>query len=182
VVWSGHERGQPDPGGAPLRGELEIIGIMGICFGSLFLIVSGVVLLMSMLRWFEQTRDAVDNRNWNRLMLLVFAPPSVWMFPSQVPAGRPGTLPRHEPVRGFGGLPRGGIADPMIDSSVQPAKMDQPPLAERADVASVPPPGTPAEFIGMPKIPPKKVPRAVDPEKLAKLRQKMKEQGMLPDD
>jgi hypothetical protein len=47
-----------------------------------------------------------------------------------------------------------------------------------------PPPGTPAEFLGMPVVPPKKktAKPAVDPEKIAKLRQKMREQGMLPDE
>jgi hypothetical protein len=34
----------------------------------------------------------------------------------------------------------------------------------------------------MPVIPPKKKPAAVDPEKVSKLRQKMREQGMLGPD
>lgn len=136
---------------------------MSICFGALFLIVSAVILMISLLRWFEQTRDAVDSRNFSRLMLLVLVPPAVWMFPSRVSAGRPIPIAKYEPVRGFGGLPKGGIVDPGA-------------------APDGPPPGTPQEFIGLPKIPPKKPPRAVDPEKLAKLKQKMKEQGMLPDD
>ena len=48
-----------------------------------------------------------------------------------------------------------------------------------------PPPGTPKEFIGMPVIPPKKPggqKPPVDPDKIAKLKQKMREQGMLNDE
>ncbi|CAN5696137.1 hypothetical protein BH09PLA1_BH09PLA1_22410 [soil metagenome] len=152
---------------------------MGICFGSLFLIVSGIVLMISMLRWFEQTRDAVDDRNWSRLMLLVIAPPSVWMFPTRVPAGRPIPIAKFEPVRGFGALPKGGIVGPSPDASTPPPLAARHAVREKSDQ---PPPGTPPEFLGMPKIPPKKPPRAIDPEKLEKLRQKMKEQGMLPDE
>jgi hypothetical protein len=70
-------------------------------------------------------------------------------------------------VRGFGTLPKGGIVDPSIAPPTQ---------------SDGPPPGTPKEFIGLPKIPPKKPRAAVDPEKVAKLRQKMKEQGMLGSD
>ena len=157
---------------------------MSTCFGGIFLIVSGVVLMMTMLRWFEQTRDAVDAQNWSRLMLLVIVPPSVWMFPARVAAGRPTAAPHHEPVRGFGGLPKGGIVDPAGKGSPPLVEVAETPPASGPATRSDdgPPPGTPAEFIGMPKIPPKKAPKAVDPEKLAKLRQKMKEQGMLPDD
>jgi hypothetical protein len=164
---------------------------MGTCFGAIFLIVSGVLLMVSILRWFEQTRDAVDARNWSRLMLLIAMPPCVWLFPSRVSAGRPSAVPRHEPVRGFGGLPKGGIADPTTGASAQPisgpaeaatAVPAEPAVPTAQGAGDGPPPGTPAEFIGLPKIPPKKAPRAVDPEKLAKLRQKMKEQGMLPDE
>ena len=55
-------------------------------------------------------------------------------------------------------------------------------MARLAPPADGPPPGTPSEFLGLPKIPPKKKPAAVDPDKLAKLRQKMREQGMLPEE
>jgi hypothetical protein len=152
---------------------------MGMCFGSIFLIVSGVLLMVSMLRWFEQTRDAVDAQNWSRLMLLVIVPPSVWMFPSRVSAGRPMAAPKHEPVRGFGGLPKGGIQEPA-HAPVDETRPASGPAKQRAEDG--PPPGTPREFLGMPKIPAKQTPKQVDPEKLAKLRQKMKEQGMLPDE
>jgi hypothetical protein len=155
---------------------------MGMCFGSLFLIVSGVLLMVSMLRWFEQTRDAVDAQNWARLALLVIAPPSVWMFPSRVSAGRPNAAPKHEPVRGFGGLPKGGIQEPIAPEVTNAAPPTRPASGPARRSDDGPPPGTPAEFIGLPKIPPKQAPKAIDPEKLAKLRQKMKEQGMLPDD
>ena len=157
---------------------------MSICFGGLLLIVSGVIVMISMLRWFEQTRDAVDDQNWPRLLLLVIAPPTVWMFPARVSAGRPIPLAKYEPVRGFGGLPKGGIADPMNFARAESTAAQSRAVAGAAkqDLTDGPPPGTPAEFIGLPKIPPRRAPKQVDPEKLAKLRQKMKEQGMLPDE
>jgi hypothetical protein len=45
-----------------------------------------------------------------------------------------------------------------------------------------PPPGTPKEFLGLPKVPPPKpkAKSAIDPEKIAKLKEKMRQQGMLP--
>ena len=150
---------------------------MSICFGSLFLIISAMLLMVTMLRWFEQTRDAADERHWSRLALLVVAPPSVWLFPSRVSAGRPSPVQHHEPVRGFGKLPKGGIGEPVEEIQQRPASG---PATRGADDG--PPPGTPKEFLGMPKIPPKKPPKAVDPEKIAKLKQKMREQGMLPDE
>jgi hypothetical protein len=90
----------------------------------------------------------------------------VWFFPSRVSAGRPVMPPRHEPVKGFGSLPKGGIVDPV-------ATPDEPP------------PDTPPQFRVKPQVPPPKPKSArapVDPEKLAKLKQKMREQGMLPPD
>lgn len=154
---------------------------MSICFGALFLIVSAIIVMISMLRWFEQTRDAVDEQNWPRLSLLVVAPPAVWMFPSRVSAGRPVPIAKYEPVRGFGGLPKGGVVDPTIaEAPIAAESRAEDGPAQPADVG--PPPGTPKEFLGMPKIPPKKAARVIDPEKLAKLKQKMKEQGMLPDE
>src|SRR5256885_1204335 len=118
---------------------------MSICFGTLFLIVSGVIVMISMLRWFEQTRDAVDDQNWSRLMLLVVAPPAVWLFPARVSAGRPIPIAKFEPVRGFGGLPKGGIVDPTtaeVPVSVESRAEDGP--AQRSNDG--PPPGTPKEF------------------------------------
>jgi hypothetical protein len=142
---------------------------MGTCFFVFLFLLAGLFTVATAVRWFEQTAEAVDQRWWNKLTLLVLMPFAVWLFPSRVSAGRPTAVPRHEPVRGFGGLPKGGIAEPVVP--VSPA-------------TDGPPPGTPKEFLGMPKIPPKKSgPRSsVDPEKLAKLRQKMKEQGMLDEE
>jgi hypothetical protein len=158
---------------------------MGMCFGSIFLIVSAVLLIVTMLRWFEQTRDAVDGQNWSRLVLLILVPPSVWWFPSRVSAGRPMAVPAHEPVRGFGGLPKGGLVEPATETPPVEEPETRPasgPAKRVLDLNEQPPPGTPKEFLGMPKIPPKKAPKAIDPDKLAKLKQKMKEQGMLPDE
>jgi hypothetical protein len=139
-------------------------------------LVGAVFVIMTMIRWFEQVTEAVDARWWNKTMLLVFMPFAVWFFPSRTSAGRPTVVPHHEPVRGFGGLPKGGTQEPAPDE--QASAEAQVPLAARADA---PPPGTPKEFLGMPKIPPKRTgaKSAVDPEKLAKLKQKMREQGML---
>ena len=150
------------------------------CFTVLGALAMAVFVMMTMIRWFEQTAEAVDNRWWNKVVLLVVFPFGVWFYPSRVSAGRPTMVPRHEPVRGFGKVkltedspakPVGGNGDAIA----------APPPAPATDG---PPPGTPKEFLGMPVIPPKKksAKPAVDPEKLAKLRQKMREQGMLPDE
>lgn len=129
------------------------------CFTWLLLLAGIVMLLASIVRWFEQITEAVDQRWWNKVLLLVIFPPGVWLFPSRVSAGRPTSVPRHEPVRGFGKV-----------------SLDEP-------QPNAPPPGTPKEFIGPPKILPKPPSKrgAVDPEKLAKLKAKMREQGMLGD-
>src|SRR5687767_9815661 len=151
---------------------------MQACFSVLGALALAVVVMMTLIRWFEQTAEAVDNRWWNKVILLVAVPFAVWFFPSRVSAGRPMMVPRHEPVRGFGKVkltedvskPAGGNGD--VAPVPPPAAVDGPP------------PGTPKEFLGMPVVPPKKASKkpAVDPEKLAKLRQKMREQGMLPDE
>lgn len=135
------------------------------CVTWLLLFALAVFVMMSLLRWFEQTADAVDQREWNKVALLVTVPFAAWFYRGKVGAGRPTAVPHHDPVRGFGPLPK--------DRPVAPAKTDQPP------------PGTPKEFLGMPVVPPKpNTPKRppVDPDKLAKLKQKMREQGMLPDD
>lgn len=143
---------------------------MGGCFAWLVLLAGSVGVMVSLLRWFEQTADAVDRGWWNRLALLLAFPFAVWFYPSRVGAGRPTPVPRHEPVRGFGGLPKGG-------GGIEGASNAAPP-------PDAPPPGTPKEFIGPPKIPnkPAKKKAPVDPEKLARLREKMRQQGMLGDD
>ena len=132
---------------------------MSGCFAWFFLIAGGVFVMASLLRWFEQTADAVDQGQWNKLAILVVFPFACWFYPARVSAGRPTAVPHHDPVRGFGKLPGTKTAMPMPS--------DQPP------------PGTPAEFMGMPKIPEKKPKPAIDAEKIAKLKQKMREQGMM---
>ena len=144
------------------------------CFTWILLLVGGIFLLMTILRWFEQTAEAVDNGWWHKTLVLVGMPFSVWLFPSRVTTGRPTPVPRHEPVRGFGSVPK---TRPPAQTPAAP----EIPVAKLAPPASdLPPPRTPKEFIGKPVIPPKKKPAAVDPEKMARLRQKMREQGMLP--
>ena len=149
---------------------------MSGCFIWIFLLIGGIFVMATLLRWFEQTTEAVDNGWWNKLLLLVCMPFAVWLFPGKVATGRPTPAPRHVPVRGFGTVPK---AKTEIDPPT-PAPPAEIPLARLAPPTDGPPPGTPAEFLGMPKIPPKKKSPPIDPEKLAKLRQKMREQGMLP--
>ena len=130
------------------------------CFTTILLLVLFILTIVSIIRWFEQITEAVDNRWWNQVFVLVAMPFTVWLFPSRTSTGRPTPVPHHEPIRGFG------------LSSPPPSPPD------------APPPGTPKEFLGMPQIPPPK-PRAksaVDPDKIARLKQKMREQGMLPPD
>ena len=84
-------------------------------------------------------------------------------------------LAHHDPVRGFGPLPKAKPAPTPQATAV----------SRRPGMTDAPPPGTPKEFLGMPVIPPRANRPArppVDPEKLAKLKQKMREQGMLPDE
>jgi hypothetical protein len=136
------------------------------CFTWLILIGGFIFVMVTLLRWFEQITDAVDEASWNKVAFLIAVPFAAWAYESRSSAGRPGPVPLHEPVRGFG-LPSSTRAKPS------PPSQDQPP------------PGTPPEFLGMPKIPPprpKSAKPALDPEKIAKLRQKMREQGMLGPD
>lgn len=143
---------------------------MGGCFGWLILAAAFIFMMVSLLRWFEQTSDAVDERNWSRLTILIVFPFAVWWYPSRVGANRPVPVPHHEPVRGFGKV---SLTEPGKEAPAAP-----PPVVR---VSDGPPPGTPKEFLGMPVIPPKKPGQKppVDPDKLAKLRQKMIEQGMI---
>ena len=155
------------------------------CFTTILFLIGFVMIMVTFIRWFEQTTEAVDNRWWNKIFVLLMCPFTVWFFPSRVNAGRSTPVPRHEPVRGFGSLPKSHSAPAQ---SQAPEEMQRP-AAEAAGLAGgpaplpdEPPPGTPKEFLGIPKVPPPK-PRAkssVDPDKIAKLKQKMREQGMLP--
>jgi hypothetical protein len=149
------------------------------CFTWLLLFAGAVFVMVSLLRWFEQTADAVERREWDRVALLVAVPFAVWFYPSKVAAGRPTPVPPHEPVKGFGGLPK---ERPAPTRAAPTAPQPTPPLQGLTDA---PPPGTPKEFLGMAVVPPKGSKPArppVDPEKIAKLKQKMREQGMLKDD
>ena len=150
------------------------------CFTWLLLFAFAVFVMVSLLRWFEQTADAVDQRQWDKVAILVAVPFAVWFYPSKVSAGRPTAVPRHDPVRGFGPLPK-------EKKVVSPAPLQErgTPAARLPGLTDDPPPGTPKEFLGMPVVRPKSsrpTRPAVDPEKLAKLKQKMREQGMLPDE
>jgi hypothetical protein len=138
----------------------------------LLLLAGAVFVIMTLQRWFEQTAEAVDNGWWHKLILLICMPFTVWLFPGKVVAGRPTPVPHHEPARGFGTLkPSHQSRDVSPPTEI--------PTARAANKDDGPPPGTPKEFLGKPVIPPKKKPAAIDPDKLAKLKQKMREQGML---
>ena len=150
------------------------------CFTTILFLAGGVFVMVTMIRWFEQVTEAVERAWWNKVFVLMAMPFTVWFFPSRVSAGRPVMPPRHEPVRGFGKLPRGGIAE-IEKGATQSAD----PQIPATPVSDQPPPGTPPEFLVKPQIPPprpKGARSAVDPEKLAKLKQKMRDQGMLPPD
>jgi hypothetical protein len=118
------------------------------CLTWLLLLAGIVLLVVSLIRWFEQVTDAVDQRMWGRVMTLVAIPLTVWLFPSKVAAGRPTAVPLHEPVRGFG-------------TGTGPIMPTDAPDGAR------------------PVVSPKKKRAPVDPEAIAKLKQKMREQGML---
>ena len=133
------------------------------CFTTILALVVGVFMLASLIRWFDEATEAVQNGWWNRVSLLLLFPFSCWFYPTKVAAGRPTPVPHHEPVRGFGSLAK---TKPAATSTAD----DQPP------------PGTPKEFLEKPKIPPKKPNVELDPEKIAKLKAKMREQGMLGDE
>ena len=155
------------------------------CFTPILLLVVGVVVIMSLIRWFEQTGDAVDRRQWDRMTLLIVFPFAVWFFPSKVGANRPTAVPRHEPVRGMGTAPKQRAEAATLQSAAGtvPAP-DTPSIPRAARADDGPPPGTPQVFLGMPKIPPKKPkppPTGADLDRIEKLRRKMREQGMLGD-
>jgi hypothetical protein len=151
---------------------------MSICFTWVILLVVVVASTLGLVRWFELTVDAVDNSHWGRLVLLVVCPPAAMFYRSKVPVSRPVPVPRHEPVRGF------GIAPPIPKTPLGDPQPVEPLPVEPIGPNDGPPPGTPAEFIGMPIVPPpKKSTRPkVDPAQVEKLRQKMRQQGMLPPD
>jgi hypothetical protein len=118
------------------------------CFAWVLLVAAAVMVLVTILRWFEQITEAVEQGWWRKVVLLVVIPPSVWLYPSRVSAGRPTAVPHHEPVRGFGKVP----LNPEAKSPGPIAPVKKP--VKRS---------------------------SVDPDQLAKLKQKMIEQGMLDD-
>src|ERR1700752_3252931 len=144
------------------------------CFMWLLLFAFAVFVMMSLLRWFEQTADAVDRREWEKGALLVAVPFAVWFYRSKVSAGRPTAVPLHDPVRGFGPLPKEKPVPSAAPTVVPAADAPPAPRQRLAGVTDEPPPGTPKEFLGMPTIPSKSARPArpaVDPDKLAKLKQ-----------
>jgi hypothetical protein len=146
------------------------------CFQVILVVAGFLLLLITFIRWFEQTAEAVDNGWWNKLLLLIVCPFVVWFYPSRVGTGRSTPVPHHEPVRGFGSVPK----SKPVEAEKAPAEAGRPPAVSQDQ----PPPGTPKEFLEIPKVPPPK-PKAkssIDPEKIAKLKEKMRQQGMLPPD
>lgn len=161
------------------------------CLTWLLLFAFAVFVLVSVLRWFEQTSDAVDAREWNKVALLVVVPFSAWFYRAKVGAGRPTSVARHDPVRGFGPMPKAkSVPATTVSGEGEQGRggageKSGVSVTRSAGLTDEPPPGTPKEFLGMPVVQPKanKPSRpAVDPEKLAKLKQRMRDQGMLPDD
>jgi len=141
-------------------------------------VVLSVFMLASLIRWFDEATEAVQNGWWNRVSLLLLFPFSCWFYPTKVAAGRPTPVPRHEPVRGFGSMPK-------TKPAPTPAAEDQPRAGTSTSTPSSdeqPPPGTPKQFLTKPQIPPKKPKPDLDPDKIAKLKAKMREQGMLGDE
>lgn len=113
---------------------------MTSCFVWLLLIGFAIFSMVTLIRWFDVVTEAVDHKLWGRVVLLVLVPLTAWRYESKMSSGRPGFMPRHQPVMGFG------------------------------DTPAKPPP------------PKKRKKAGVDPEAIAKLKAKMKEQGMLGDD
>src|SRR5215210_6995485 len=115
------------------------------CLTWLLLFAFAVFVMMSLLRWFEQTADAVDQREWDKVALLLAMPFAAWLYRGKVSAGRPTSVPLHDPVRGFGPLPKN---KPSPASPQEPAPAPAP--ARLPGVTDEAPPGTPKEFLGMP--------------------------------
>src|SRR5437588_12762824 len=100
------------------------------CFSWLLLLAGGVFVMMTLLRWFDQVAEAVDNGWWNKLLLLICMPFAVWLFPGgRIGAGRPTPVAHHEPIRGFGTVPKTRPAEASADI----------PLAKLAPRATAPP-------------------------------------------
>src|SRR4051812_49385099 len=142
------------------------------CFYTIVFLAGFVFVMVTFIRWFEQTAEAVDNRWWNKVSVLLMMPFAVWFFPSKVAAGRSTPVPKHEPVRGFGKVSLEPKPPPTQPAPPGIAPVTPPPAVSKPSFDQ-PPPGTPKEFLGLPKIPQAKPRAAPDPEKIAKLKQKM---------
>ncbi len=118
------------------------------CVSVIFLAVAAIFTIVSMIRWYEQATEAIELGWWNKIFVLLACPFAVWFFPSRVAVGRPIPVPHHEPVRGFGTMPK----------------------------APAPPP----QATTPPRAPAGKKKSGIDAEQVAKLREKMRQQGMLP--
>src|SRR5690242_16671140 len=118
--------------------------------------------MVTFIRWFEQTAEAVDNGWWNKVTVLLLMPFAVWFFPSRVSAGRAVPVPHHEPVRGFGSLPKTAEASHAPDDPAKRQAVAEPPPSANDE----PPPGTPREFLGLPKVTTAKPRAAPDPDKI----------------
>src|SRR3954463_5662742 len=108
------------------------------CFYTIVFLAGFVFVMVTFIRWFEQTAEAVDNGWWNKVSVLLMMPFAVWFYPSRVAAGRPPRAPHPEPVRGFGSLPKSPAAGapapapvpqstPAPTPAPAPSPSDQPP-------------------------------------------------------
>src|SRR3954463_3674166 len=111
------------------------------CFYTIVFLAGFVFVMVTFIRWFEQTAEAVDNRWWNKVSVLLMMPFAVWFFPSKVAAGRSTPVPKHEPVRGFGKV--------SLEPKPAPTESAPPPPPHAVSQPSLdqPPPGTPKEFL-----------------------------------
>src|SRR5437764_4964173 len=113
------------------------------CFLWLLLFALAVFVMVSVLRWFEQTSEAVDRREWDKVALLVAVPFSAWLYRAKVGAGRPTAVPPHDPVRGFGPLPKEKPVARQGETPRPPATLRDtkpPPPAAPPGAADGPPP------------------------------------------
>ena len=92
------------------------------CFAWLAILAVAVVTMATLLRWFELTAQAVEQRRWGRVSILVVLPFSAWLYPGGVSAGRPLPVPHHEPVRGFGEGPAANAGKDKLARDADPAE------------------------------------------------------------
>ena len=58
------------------------------CFSLILFLAGFVMIMVTFIRWFEQTTEAVDNGWWNKIFVLLMCPFTVWFFPSASRVGR----------------------------------------------------------------------------------------------